>query len=63
MGKSKATMPTNEQRELMESQGLIANCWLVIGDSDRELQLVSRLSGSTRRVKKVPLAGKLQGHK
>ncbi len=61
MGKSKAMMPTREQQDLMESHGLIASCWLVIRDSERELQLVSRLSGSTRRIKKRPSPASCRG--
>ncbi len=61
MGKSKAMMPTREQQDLMESHGLIASCWLVIRDSEQELQLVSRLSGSTRRIKKRPSPASYRG--
>ena len=58
MGKSKATKPTRRQKELMEKAGLIVCNWLVLKENDRELCLVSRMSGAFRHIKKGPsLAG------
>lgn len=54
MGRSRATMPTEEQRKLMASRGLVTGCWLVIKDSERELRLVHRFSGSTWKIRKRP---------
>lgn len=52
MGRSRATMPTKEQQRLIASRGLVASCWLVIGDSDQELRIVHRFSGSTWKIRK-----------
>lgn len=54
MGRSKAKKPTLAQKKLITSAGLIASTWLVIKEDDTELQLVSRMSGTTRHIKKSP---------
>lgn len=57
MGKSRAWKPTLAQKILMEKSGLIAKDWLVIRDTPKELQLVSRGSGTGRTIKKAAGVG------
>lgn len=57
MGRSRATMPTEEQRRLIASRGLVTSCWLVIGDNGQELRIVHRFSGSTWKIKRPQYAG------
>lgn len=52
MGKSRASKPTRAQKILMSSKGLIPQNWLVIGETEGELRLVSRGSGRSRTIKK-----------
>ena len=57
MGRSRATKPTLSQKKLMTAAGLIASNWLVLWENEQELRLVSRLSGSSRIIKKSPQLG------
>ena len=52
MGRSRVKKPTLQQKKLMQQAGLIPQNWLVIGDKPEELELVSKLSGKSRKVKK-----------
>lgn len=52
MGKSRAKKPTLQQKKIMQQAGLIPKNWLVIRDTPEELELVSKLSGKSRRAKK-----------
>lgn len=56
MGKSKATKPTRDQKNIIAEAGLIWKNWLVLAESDTELHIVSRGAGQKRIVKK-PLQG------
>ena len=56
MGKSKATKPTRDQKEIIMAAGLIWQNWLVLSESDEELHIVSRGAGVSRTLKK-PLTG------
>lgn len=54
MGKSKAKKPTLAQKQVMTAAGLVARNWLVLSDTATQLVLVSRASGVSRTVKKLP---------
>lgn len=52
MGRSRATKPTLAQKKLITQAGLRVSNWLVIRDEEKELCLVNRGSGKTRKVLK-----------
>ena len=52
MGKSKATMPTRDQKAVIVDAGLIWSDWLVLSETDEELHIVSRGAGVSRTLKK-----------
>lgn len=54
MGKSKAVKPTLVQKKYISAAGLVVKNWLVLGETDTSLQIVSRASGQCRNVKKLP---------
>ena len=56
MGRSRATKPTRAQKVLISAAGLVVRNWLVLSDTETELRLVSRRSGSTRIIRKGPPA-------
>lgn len=53
MRKSKAKKPTLEQKQAMTAAGLVARNWLVLGETDTTLQVVSKATGQCRNVKKL----------
>lgn len=52
MGRSRATKPTRNQKEIMLKAGYVVKNWLVLEDTEKELHLVSRGTGVHRRIKK-----------
>lgn len=54
MGKSKAVKPTLVQKKYISAAGLVVKNWLVLGETDTSLQIVSRASGQCRNIKKLP---------
>lgn len=64
MGKSKATKPTRDQKAIIMAAGLIWQNWLVLSESDEELNIVSRGAGVSRTLKKPLRVGRpSQRHK
>lgn len=57
MGKTRTHLPTSEQANLIARHGLIPSNFRVVADTDESLQLVSRLGGTTRRIKKAAGVG------
>ncbi len=51
---SRAYKPTLKQKKLIASKGLDARDWLVLEETESELRLVHKRSGSSRRIKKSP---------
>lgn len=49
---SKAIKPTLAQKKQIGAEGLIWRNWLVLAETPAELQLVSKGTGQTRRIKK-----------
>lgn len=54
MGKSKARKPTLAQKQVMTAAGLAARNWLVLGETDTNLLIVSKASGQFRTIRKLP---------
>lgn len=52
MGRSRATKPTRNQKQLMGKAGLVVRNWLVLEETKTELRLVSRGAGVRRTIKK-----------
>lgn len=52
MGKSRAKNPTLAQKKLISAAGLVARNWYVISEADKELHLVHKGTGKSRKIKK-----------
>lgn len=63
MGRNRAKKPTREQKIEISNAGLVVKNWLVIGDTPDELWLVSRISGTTRKIRKGPPVATGQGQR
>lgn len=54
MGKTKATKPTQKQKEHISADGKNPKDYLVLAETETELQLVRRSDGSRVTIKKRP---------
>lgn len=52
MGKPRTRNPTLAQKKIISAAGLIARNWYVVKETDKELHLVSKGTGRSRKVRK-----------
>ena len=53
MGKSRVRNPTLEEKKMISAVGLVAKNWYVIRNTPEQLELVSKGTGRSRKIKKA----------
>lgn len=52
MGRARVRNPTLAQKKIISAAGLIVRNWYVVKETDKELHLVSKGTGMSRKVRK-----------